>query len=161
VINTNSHVHGATATAFNKVVGNGTFALTGTLVVNDVTLNVDSSTSRADFVKTVNENVAGVVASLDGVKIVFSNDDGDEIKISSGGAEIGMTDNTYGGYVSISNNDGSDVKIESGSVENGYGASAAGERTDLGLIGFNKMTGTTLTSSVVTTTELATSHNVK
>jgi hypothetical protein len=71
VINTNSHVHGATATAFNKVVGNGTFALTGTLVVNDVTLNVDSSTSRADFVKTVNENVAGVVASLDGVKIVF------------------------------------------------------------------------------------------
>jgi flagellin len=161
VINTNSHVHGATATAFNKVVGNGTFALTGTLVVNDVTLNVDSSTSRADFVKTVNENVAGVVASLDGVKIVFSNDDGDEIKISSGGAEIGMTDDTYGGYVSISNNDGSDVKIESGSVENGYGASAAGERTDLGLIGFNKMTGTTLTSSVVTTTELATSHNVK
>jgi flagellin len=161
VINTNSHVHGATATAFNKVVGNGTFALTGTLVVNDVTLNVDSSTSRADFVKTVNENVAGVVASLDGVKIVFSNDDGDEIKISSGGAEIGMTDNTYGGYVSISNNDGSDVKIESGSVENGYGASAAGERTDLGLIGFNKTTGTTLTSSVVTTTELATSHNVK
>lgn len=161
VINTNSHVHGATATAFNKVVGNGTFALTGTLVVNDVTLNVDSSTSRADFVKTVNENVAGVTASLDGVKIVFSNDDGDEIKISGGGAEIGMTDNTYGGYVSISNNDGSDVKIESGSVENGYGASAAGERTDLGLIGFNKMTGTTLTSSVVTTTELATSHNVK
>jgi flagellin len=161
VINTNSHVHGATATAFNKVVGNGTFALTGTLVVNDVTLNVDSSTSRADFVKTVNENVAGVTASLDGVKIVFSNDDGDEIKISSGGAEIGMTDDTYGGYVSISNNDGSDVKIESGSVENGYGASAAGERTDLGLIGFNKMTGTTLTSSVVTTTELATSHNVK
>jgi flagellin len=72
-----------------------------------------------------------------------------------------MTDDTYGGYVSISNNDGSDVKIESGSVENGYGASAAGERTDLGLIGFNKMTGTTLTSSVVTTTELATSHNVK
>jgi flagellin len=161
VINTNSHVHGATATAFNKVVGNGTFALTGTLVVNDVTLNVDSSTSRADFVKTVNENVAGVTASLDGVKIVFSNDDGDEIKIASGGAEIGMTDDTYGGYVSISNNDGSDVKIESGSVENGYGASAAGERTDLGLIGFNKMTGTTLTSSVVTTTELATSHNVK
>ncbi|MDC1194782.1 flagellin [Pseudomonadota bacterium] len=161
VINTNSHIHGAEATAFNKVIGNGTFALTGTLVVNDVTLNVDSSTSRADFVKTVNENVAGVTASLDGVRIVFSNDDGDEIKISGGGAEIGMTDDTYGGYVSISNIDGSDVKIEAGSVENGYGASAAGERTDLGLLGFNAMTGTTLTSSVVTTTELATSHNVK
>ena len=161
VINTNSHIHGAEATAFNKVIGNGTFALTGTLVVNDVTLNVDSSTSRADFVKTVNENVAGVTASLDGVRIVFSNDDGDEIKISGGGAEIGMTDDTYGGYVSISNIDGSDVKIESGSTENGYGASAAGERTDLGLIGFNKMSGSTLTSSVVTTTELASSHNVK
>jgi flagellin len=160
VINSNSHVHGATATAFNKVVGNGTFALTGTLAVNDVTLNVDSSTSRSDFVKKVNENVAGVTASLDGVRIVFSNDDGDDITISGGGAEIGMADDFYGGYVAISNIDGSDVKLEAGSTENGYGSSAAGERTDVATLGFNVLNGTSLSSSIVTTNELAASHNV-
>ena len=46
VINSNSHIHGAVATAFNNVEGNGTFALTGTIPINDVTLHVDSSTSR-------------------------------------------------------------------------------------------------------------------
>ena len=160
IINSNSHVHGAVATAFNKVVGNGTFALTGTIVVNDVTLNVDSSTSRADFVKEVNANVSGLTASLDGNRIIFENDDGDEIKIGSGGAEIGMTDDIYGGFVQISNIDGSDVKIEAGSVENGYGSSAAGEESDLSVLGLQNINGTTVTSAIVTTTALAASHNV-
>ena len=160
VINSNSHVHGAVATAFNKVVGNGNFALTGTLTVNDVTINVDSSTSRADFVKEVNANVSGLTASLSGTQIIFENNDGDEIVIANGGAEIGMTDDVYGGYVSISNIDGSDVKIEAGSTENGYGDSAAGEVTDLSTLGFNNVNGTTLVSQVVSTAVLAASDNV-
>lgn len=161
VINSNSHVHGAVATAFNKVVGNGTFALTGTITINDVTLNVDSSTSLSDFVSIVNDNVSGLTASLDSAnRIVFENTDGDEIVIANGGAEIGMTDDVYGGYVSISNIDGSDVKIEAGSVENGYGSSAAGEQTDLALLGFNEVNGTTITSAVVTTDVLAVTDNV-
>ena len=160
VINSNSHKHGAVATAFNKVVGNGTFALTGTIDINDVTLNVDSSTSRADFVKEVNENVSGLTASLSGNQIIFENDDGDEIVIANGGAEIGMADDIYGGYVTLSNIDGSDVKLEAGSVENGYGSAAAGEQSDLALIGFNQLDGTTITSTVVTTDVLAASDNV-
>ena len=161
VINSNSHVHGAVATAFNKVVGNGTFALTGTITINDVTLNVDSSTSLSDFVSIVNDNVSGLTASLDSAnRIVFENTDGDEIVIANGGAEIGMTDDVYGGYVSVSNIDGSDVKIEAGSVENGYGSSAAGEQTDLALLGFNEVNGTTITSAVVTTDVLAVTDNV-
>jgi len=160
IINSNSHIHGATATAFNKVVGNGTFALTGTIDINDVTINVDSSTSRADFVKAVNDNVSGLTASLDGEKIVFENTDGDEIVIANGGAEIGMTDDVYGGYVSISNIDGSDVKIEAGSVENGYGSAAAGEQSDLALIGFNEINGTTVSSTVVTSSAIAASDNI-
>ena len=160
VINSNSHKHGAVATAFNKVVGNGTFALTGTLDINDTTLNVDSSTSRADFVKAVNENVSGVTASLSGNQIILENDDGDEIVIANGGAEIGMADDIYGGYVTLANIDGTDVKLEAGSIENGYGSSAAGEQSDLALIGFNQHTGTTVTSTVVTTDVLAASDNV-
>jgi flagellin len=164
VINSNSHVHGAVATSFNKVVGNGAFALTGTIVVNDITLNTSAGTSRSDFVSLVNDNIGGVTASLDGNRIILENNDGDEIKIAAGtgagGAEIGMTNTTYGGYVSISNLDGSDVKLEAGSVENGYGAAAAGERTDLGLIGFNALNGTNIVSSVVTTDVLAAGDNV-
>jgi len=160
IINSNSHVHGAKATAFNKVVGNGTFALTGTIDINDTTINVDSSTSLSDFVKAVNDNVSGLTASLDGNKIVFENTDGDEIVIANGGAEIGMTDDIYGGYVSISNIDGSDVKIEAGSVENGYGSAAAGEQSDLALIGFNEINGTTVNSTVVTSSAIAASDNI-
>ena len=160
IINSNSHVHGAKATAFNKVVGNGTFALTGTIDINDTTINVDSSTSLSDFVKAVNDNVSGLTASLDGNKIVFENTDGDEIVIAIGGAEIGMTDDVYGGYVSISNIDGSDVKIEAGSVENGYGSAAAGEQSDLALIGFNEINGTTVNSTVVTSSAIAASDNI-
>ena len=164
VINSNSHVHGAVATSFNKVVGNGAFALTGTIVVNDITLNTSAGTSRSDFVSLVNDNIGGVTASLDGNRIILENNDGDEIKIAAGtgagGAEIGMTNDIYGGYVSISNIDGSDVKLEAGSVENGYGAAAAGERTDLDLIGFNALNGTSVVSSVVTTDVLAAGDSV-
>ncbi|MDB2478339.1 flagellin [Alphaproteobacteria bacterium] len=160
IINSNSHIHGAKATAFNKVVGNGTFALTGTITINDTTLAVDSSTSLNDFVQKVNDNVSGLTASLDGNKIVFENTDGDEIVIAAGGAEIGMDDDVYGGYVTISNIDGSDVKIEAGSVENGYGSAAAGEQSDLALIGFNEINGATVKSNVVTSSAIAASDNI-
>jgi len=164
VINSNSHIHGAVATAFNKVVGNGAFALTGTIVVNDVTLATTAGTSRSDFVSLVNNNVGGVTASLDNNRIILENNDGDEIVIAAGtgagGAEIGMTNDVYGGYISVSNIDGSDVKIEAGSVENGYGAAAAGERADLTTIGFNAITGTNVVSTVVTTDVLAAGDGV-
>ena len=163
-INSNSHNHGAEASAFNKVESNGAFALTGTIVVNDVTLATTTNTTRQEFVDLVNANVAGLTASLDGDRIIFENTDGDEIKFAagtgSGGTEIGVTNATYGGYVTIKNIDGSDVKIEAGSVENGYGSSAAGEQTDLGLIGFNEVDGTTLRSVMVTSDALAATDNV-
>ena len=98
--------------------------------------------------------------SLYGNQIIFENDDGDEIVIANGGAEIGMADDIYGGYVTLANIDGTDVKLEAGSIENGYGAAAAGEQSDLALIGFNQHTGTTVTSTVVTTDVLAASDNV-
>ena len=159
-INTNSHVHGAVATAFNKVVSNGTFSLTGTVTINDVTLTVGSATAIEDFVKKINENVSGVTASLDGRIITLSNDDGDQIKVENSDGEFGIADDTYGGYVSISNIDGSDVKIEAGSVENGYGASAAGEVTDLASLGFNNINGTTVRGAIVTSDALTAGNNV-
>ena len=159
-INTNSHIHGAVATAFNKVVGNGTFSLTGTVVINDVTLNVGSATTVADFLKEVNENVSGVTASAVGTIITLENTDGDTIKVGSSSGEFGIADDAYGGYISISNIDGSDVKLEAGSVENGYGATARGERTDLSFLGFNKVDGTTITSTVVTSNAIAASDNI-
>ena len=159
-INTNSHKHGAVATAFNKVVSNGTFSLTGDLKINDVTLSVGSATSIEDFVKKINDNVSGVTASLEGTVITLQNDDGDQIKVENSSGEFGIADDTYGGYVSISNIDGSNVKMEAGSTENGYGSSAAGEQTDLNSIGFNEINGTTVRSTLVTSSALAASDNV-
>ena len=163
-INSNSHNHGAVASAFNRVEGNGAFALTGTIAVNDVTLATTANTTRQEFVDLVNANVAGLTASLDGNRIIFENTDGDEIVFAAGtgagGAEIGVTNAVYGGYVTIKNIDGSDVKIEAGSTENGYGSAAAGEQTDLALIGFNEIDGTTLRSVAVSSDALAASDNV-
>ena len=68
-----------------------------------MTLATTTNTTRSEFVALVNANVAGLTASLDGDRIIFENTDGDEIKIGSGGAEIGMTDDIYGGFVQISN----------------------------------------------------------
>ena len=161
-INSNSHVHGASASAFNKVVGNGTFALTGTIDINDVTLATDSSTTLSEFIDLVNGSVAGVLAEVDSAnRIVLSNTDGDEIVVANGSGEIGIADDIYGGFVQISNLDGSAVKIEAGSDENGFGSSAAGIVADVNSIGFNEINGSTVTSGQVTSTALASTHNVK
>ena len=163
-INSNSHVHGAVASAFNKVVGTaGVFALTGDVTINDVTVAASSSTSKADFVASINLNVAGVTAEISANdEIVLSNTTGDEIKIAgTASGEFGIADDTYGGFIRLSNSDGSDVKVEAGSELNGYGSSAAGTVADVNSLGFNEINGTTVKSAAVSTTALAVSHGVK
>ena len=52
-------VYNVEASAFNRVEGNGAFALTGTIAANDVTLATTANTTRQEFVDLVNANVAG------------------------------------------------------------------------------------------------------
>jgi len=163
-INSNSHVHGASASAFNKVVGTaGVFALTGNVTINDVTVTASSSTTKQAFVDAVNLNVAGLTAEISANdEIVLSNTTGDEIKIAgTTDGEFGIADDTYGGFIRISNLDGSDVKIEAGNELNGYGSSAAGTVADVNSLGFNEITGSTVTSAAVSSTALTVAHGIK
>ena len=164
IINTNSSVHGAVATAHNEVVATSSaYIATGTITVNGVTIQ---NLSKQDFVDEVNNGAIGATASIDSSdRIVFSNDDGGTIVL--GGANItniGHAAASYAGFVSITNADGSDVSIEAGNVANGYGANATaapGTVGDMQAIGFNDVVGSTITSAAVTTTALTAAMNVE
>jgi flagellin len=161
VINTNSAVHGATASAFNTVRGaSSAYTAGGTITVNGETI---ANNSKQGFVDEVNNSAAGVQASIDDAgRIVFSNDDGDTIVLAGAQiANVGHVAATYAGFIQIENADGSDVTIEAGNTANGYGSSAAGTVGDLNAFGFNQNFGTTVRGNATTSTALTSAMNVK
>ena len=164
IINTNSALHGATASAFNKVEGTSSaYTSGGTITVNGVTI---ANNSKQEFVDEVNNGAVGATASIDAQnRIVFENVDGDTIVLGGANiANIGHTAANYGGFVQLVNADGSDVTIEAGNVDNGYGATATaapGTVSDLQLLGFNHVEGSTVISAAVTTDALTSAMNVK
>jgi flagellin len=137
-INENSGVHGVTATAFNEIT-TSTSNYSGAAVTINTTV-ITASGSKEIFVGKVNDTVVGVTAELlsDG-KIKFSNNDGASIEFGDAAAAvIGIADDNYGGFVRLQTSDGSAIKVEAGSKANGYGASAAGVRTDMSSLGLNE-----------------------
>jgi flagellin len=137
-INENSGVHGVTATAFNEIT-TSTSNYSGAAVTINTTV-ITASGSKEIFVGKVNDTVVGVTAELlsDG-KIKFSNNDGASIEFGDAAAAvIGIADDNYGGFVRLQTSDGSAIKVEAGSKANGYGASAAGVRTDMAALGLNE-----------------------
>ena len=65
-INANSGTHGAYANAFNKLTSNnvGVWAMSGSVILNGVTITVKCCDNCRAFVKAVNEEVADVTATL-------------------------------------------------------------------------------------------------
>ena len=165
-INANSGTHGAYANAFNKLTSNdvGVWAMSGSVILNGVTITVKSSLEN--FVKAVNEEVADLTATAnaDGTFTLF-NDSGDPLTVGAGGGEasIGLASSatTYQGFIELYNLDGSAVKIEAGSTENGYGTSAAGLNADVQLFGFNEGNGSTITGGAVGTELILASDDIK
>ena len=165
-INANSGTHGAYANAFNKLTSNdvGVWAMSGSVILNGVTITVKSSLEN--FVKAVNEEVADLsaTANADGTFTLF-NDSGDPLTVGAGGGEasIGLASSatTYQGFIELYNLDGSAVRIEAGSTENGYGSSAAGLNADVQLFGFNEGNGSTITSGSVSTDLITASDDIK
>ena len=137
-INENSGVHGVTATAFNEIT-TSTSNYSGALVTINTTV-ITASGSKEIFVDKVNDTVVGVTAELlaDG-RIKFSNNDGASFDFGGDAAAVlGIAEDIYGGFVRLTSSDGSPISIEAGSKANGYGASAAGVRTDMAALGFNE-----------------------
>ena len=137
-INENSGVHGVTATAFNEITTSTSNYSGATVTIN--TTVITASGSKEIFIDKVNDTVVGVTAELlaDG-KIKFSNNDGASLDFGGDAAAVlGIAEDIYGGFVRLHSADGSPISIEAGSKANGYGASAAGVRTDMSALGFNE-----------------------
>ena len=169
-INLNTGVHGAVATAFNEVTSavKATFAQTATFTINTHTIAV--ATSREALVADINLQVSGVQAKLNSdTSITLFNDDGGEIIVAgTGSADVGFTNATYEGYVTLENIDGSAVSIEAGSAQNGYPSTtsvdtAAGLTADVALFGFNETSkdGKSVESNAVSSTALFDTDLVK
>ena len=159
-INTNSGTHGAVATAFNTVVGTSSSYTAASVTLNGVT--IASQATKAEFVSAVNQSTAGVTATLsDAGVITLSNENGADINVGGGMTGMGFTTDIYGGFITLANSDGSDVVIEAGSTENGYGDSADGTVAIVNRLGFNPISGTSVTSASVTSTDLTAVMGVK
>ena len=159
-INTNSGTHGAVATAFNTVVGTSSSYTAASVTLNGVT--IASQATKAEFVSAVNQSTAGVTATLsDAGVITLSNENGADINVGGGMTGMGFATDIYGGFITLANSDGSDVVIEAGSTENGYGDSADGTVAIVNRLGFNPISGTSVTSASVTSTDLTALMGVK
>ena len=163
-INLQTDVHGAFATAFNELDAKvqGSFSMTGTFTVNGETIAM--SNSRAELVDNINLLADGVQARLNGDDsfTLFNNDGGQIVIADTNATSVGLTVDTFEGFVALENLDGSAVSIEAGNKANGYGSSAAGTMTDLAAFGFNQTSrdGKSIEGAIVTTDVLALTDEV-
>lgn len=131
-INAKKGLTGVTADAYNVLNGTGNQnGVTAGLTINGTALGATSS--MQDLVNQINQAVPGVVAAIDRQGgLSLTNDTGAAITVASG-AQIGLVDGTYGGYLSLTSADGSEIKT--GIV------SSTGTTADLQAIGFNASSG--------------------
>jgi flagellin len=143
---------GVSAEAYNIVSG-----AAGQSGVTDGTMTIQSTTiaatgSMQELVDTINRDVAGITAKLDGDgALQLSNDTGNDIVI--GGASLGstnagsgLTSDTYAGYVALTSTDGAPIEI---------GKGAAGTDADIQQMGFvasvgsDQLTGASVTDDTI------------
>ncbi len=165
LINNNTSVHGAKATAFNTVTSaakGDDFTMTTTFTINSAT--IDLVNSMEELVAEINTEATGVNAVLngDGTFTLF-NDDGADIAISNaqGATDVGLRANTtFTGMIALENVDGSAVSIEVGNEENGY-VGGAGTDAMLDFLGFNETRAGVITGNTVSDDDLLVTDGVK
>ena len=144
-INLNTHVHGAVATAFNRVVGaemGDEFRMTTTVVITagdsgDITIAAQSSMEDlADEISTNVENVTARVGANN--SLILENTNGHAIKIGAGGNEIGFVEAQFEGMYTLVNTDGSQVDVKLGNKRNGFEAESTATGEHMGFLGLNE-----------------------
>ena len=164
LINNNTSVHGAFATAFNSVTSapkGGTFTMSEGFEINDT--EIDVVNSMEELVIEINQNAPAVQAVLNGDNsITLFNDDGSDIKIedTQGAKDVGFTNGTFTGMIALENVDGSALTIEVANDENGY-VGGSGLDADLERLGFNETRGGVVTGNTVTDADLQDTDGVK
>jgi flagellin len=143
---------GVSAAAYNIVSG-----AAGQSGVTDGTMTIQGTTiaatgSMQELVDTINRDVAGITAKLDGDgALQLSNDTGNDIVIGgaspgSTNAGSGLTSDTYEGYLALTSTDGAPIEI---------GKGAAGTDADIQQMGFvasvgsDKLTGASVASTTI------------
>lgn len=146
MINAKKGLTGVTAQAYNALNGTGNQnGVTSGLTINSTPLS--ATASMQDLVNKINQEVPGVVASIDKQGgLSLSNDTGAAITVANG-AQIGLVNGTYGGFLALTSADGTEIKT---------GLSSAGTAADIRAIGFNvsqgsdEVTGSAVLSTAVT-----------
>jgi len=162
-INANSSNHGAVATGFNSLTSSviSNLSMSDTFTINSNTIS--TQTSLANLITEINQEASGVTAVLNSDNsITLSNTDGNDIVIAGNApGNAGFTAGTYLGYLKLANNDGTFVKIEANTLANAY-TSNQGNIDDLARFGFNEVDSSTqISSDLVSTNVLTTSHDIK
>ena len=162
-LNANSNSHGATASGFNKLTSaaKSSLSMSNTFTVNTNVISVQ--TSLENLVTAINQEAAGVIATLNSDNtITLSNTTGNDIVIGGNApTDAGFNAGTYLGYIKLENVDGTFVKIEARTKANDY-ASNSGNIDDLARFGFNEVdSSTVIRSDLVSANALTTSHDIK
>lgn len=150
MINAKTGLTGVTASAYNTVGGTaGQTGVTSGLTINGTTLG--NTGSMTELVDTINRDIAGITASLDGDgALQLSNDTGNAITVAATVAGSGLVADTYEGFISLTSADGGEITTA---------LSTSGASTDLTRMGFmestgsDKITGSAVTSTVVSATD--------
>ncbi|WP_108649698.1 flagellin N-terminal helical domain-containing protein [Dongshaea marina] len=155
--NTVKGLTGVTATSYNVLEGtkNQSGVTDGTFQINSTTIGATGS--MQELIDTINQEVGGVTAKIgSGNSLILSNDDGGGIVINAGGAQIGLVDDIYGGYLALTSQDNSAIEI---------GLTSTGVTSELNEIGFNRSTGSDLVvggtnSGVISAMAAASNHGI-
>jgi flagellin len=143
-INDKQGLTGVTASAYNVLEGSA--GIDGTTDGN-LTIDVDNTgpitiaptSDPQSLVDTINRDVGGVTASLNSQGgLILSNDTGKSIAVT-GGAQVGLNDDTYQGYIALNSADGESIEV-------GMGSAATSTTNSVQDIGFNISAGSDVLS---------------
>jgi len=161
-INQNTVNHGVTAEAFNVVTTTIKEYSNTSIDINGTTITAKGSMEK--FIAAVNDQIPEISASLnDDGYLQFTNDGA---SITFNAAFMGITSDSYGGFVKLTNNNGEPITIEAGTKENGY-TTDTGTSADLLDLGLNQVIANTdgsvtyMSHSIVDGTVLQASDGLK
>lgn len=135
-VNAITGASGVSAEAYNIVSGTaGQSGVTSGLTIDGGAgpVNIGATGSMQELVDTINRDVGGVTAKLDGEgALQLTNDTGKDIVVGGTVTGTGLTADTFTGYVALTSSDGEPIEL---------GKGANGTDADLQQMGFVESTG--------------------
>ena len=167
-INDNTAVHGAVATAFNRVEGQAmgdTFNMSAefTITSGGTAESVAIMQSFDDVIDHINHQIADITASKGANnQLILTNTTGTSIQLSGESQLVGILTGTYEGMYTVENVDGSATTIELGTIANGYAANDTdATAASLNMLGLNQTKDGATIGTAVSTATLALTDDIR